>query len=296
MYSIRIKMSSHLIPFLWIYSSKRRWKIVLHFHTGISWKTKRKGFFSAILGIFFWIFLLLFLRLVSTLLFGQSLWIFSVVFPLEYIFVPFWFSLLMMIFFFPITLLFSSLLFWIFSSVEPFEILQREHSQFSLDANWTTDGSIPQWRKRRMVSQHESGYPVIVIPLLVNGNVLMQKAYKTRCWNNFVWILCRMIDEGESQKKQQKEIIRRNRIPSRITSVSGNSFANPTGSPMRYHYFLGKNCVFKNRQNLRFQNKLKTSPVENLAAAKTLLTDPLHISSVAALSGNYPCGTILPKY
>ena len=77
-----------------------------------------------------------------------------------------------------------------------------------------------------------------------------------------------MIDEGESPEEAAKRIIRRNGIPSRITSVSGNSFANPTGSPMRYHYFLGKNCVFKNRQNLRFQNKLKTSPWKTLQQRK----------------------------
>lgn len=69
-------------------------------------RPKGKGFFSAILGIFFWIFLLLFFAIgLYAAFFGQSLVnILRRISPRIY-FVPFWFSLLMTIFFFPITLI-----------------------------------------------------------------------------------------------------------------------------------------------------------------------------------------------
>lgn len=170
--------------------------------------------------------------------------------------------------------------------MKPFEILQRESI---LNSPW-----MPIERQTVRFPNGEKGEwylnmsqdAVIVIPFLVNGNVLMQKAYKHGAGTILYEFCAGMIDEGESPEEAAKrELLEETGYQAESLLFLGNSFANPTGSPMRYHYFLGKNCVFQKSPELEVSEQIENFSVENLAAAKTLLTDPLHISSVAALSG-----------
>lgn len=127
---------------------------------------------------------------------------------------------------------------------------------------------------------------VIVLPFFADGSLLLQKAYKHGAGEILYEFCAGMIDEGEKPKQAaERELLEETGHKAESLIFLGKVFANPTGSPMQYHYFLGKNCVFQQAPELEVSEQIENFSVKNIAEAKYFLAGTSRMSSVAALTG-----------
>jgi len=90
---------------------------------------------------------------------------------------------------------------------------------------------------------NQSSDAVIVIPQLKTREFLIQKNYKHGSGEFITEFCAGMIDNGELAKDAAKrELLEETGYQAEDLIYLGKTFANPTGSIMKYHFFFAKNC------------------------------------------------------
>lgn len=81
---------------------------------------------------------------------------------------------------------------------------------------------------------------VIVIPILKNGRIVLQKSYKHGC-GEFIWEFpAGMMDQEHCETKcAERELLEETGLKGELEKT-GETFANATGAEMRYHFFVAR--------------------------------------------------------
>ncbi len=94
-----------------------------------------------------------------------------------------------------------------------------------------------------------------------------------------------MVDEGETpQVTAARELLEETGFSAETFKKVGEVFADPTGSLMRYHFFIAENCQKSAEQNLETGEQIEVFTVKNLDAAREILLDPKTKTSSATIS------------
>lgn len=90
---------------------------------------------------------------------------------------------------------------------------------------------------------HRSNDAVVVVPLLFDGKVLLQRSYKHGAGGILPEFPAGMVDDGETPKQAAKRELQEETgyAPKRLVPI-GTCFANPTSTAMRYHFFIAEEC------------------------------------------------------
>ncbi len=126
---------------------------------------------------------------------------------------------------------------------------------------------------------------VIVVPVLANGNILLQHNYKHGAGEVVTEFCAGLIDEGEEPLTAAKrELLEETGYTAETWEHLGTTFANPSGSTMRYHIYLAEGTKKIQDQELEGGEQIETFTVPDLEAAASLLCDSETKSAVAALT------------
>lgn len=169
--------------------------------------------------------------------------------------------------------------------MKPFEILDRKmliDSPYMPIEEQTVrlpNGKTASW------FVHKGKGAVIIVPLTTQGEVLLQKTYKHGCGEIVTEFCAGMIDAGETPlQAAHRELEEETGYLSPDIRPLGTLFANPTGSQMKYHFFLAQNCHPQGKINLDDAEQIENFTVPHLASAQKLLTDPTTKTSTTALT------------
>jgi 8-oxo-dGTP pyrophosphatase MutT (NUDIX family) len=126
---------------------------------------------------------------------------------------------------------------------------------------------------------------VLIVPIKKNGEVLLQKSYKHGCGEIVTEFCAGMIDDGESVKDAaERELLEETGyVAERLIKV-GENFSDPTGSKMKYHFFVALNVEKTNNQELEDEEQIEVFTVKNLKKVGKLLTDSEIKTSSGAIS------------
>ena len=126
---------------------------------------------------------------------------------------------------------------------------------------------------------------IVVIPILKTGEILLQKNYKHGSQEIITEFCAGLVDDNETPKKAVKRELEEETgyISQKIIKL-GEVFANPTGSTMKYHFFLAKNCEIIGKLNLDSSEQIETFTVSNIDEAIKILTNPKTKTSTASIS------------
>ena len=128
---------------------------------------------------------------------------------------------------------------------------------------------------------------VVVVPLLKSGEVLLQRGYKHGSGEIITEFCAGLVDDGERPiEAAMRELIEETGHTGMLEWI-GECFANPTGSTMKYHFFLAQNCEKQIEQQLDPAEQIELFTVKDLAAARSLLTKEgvcISAATLAALS------------
>jgi len=127
---------------------------------------------------------------------------------------------------------------------------------------------------------------VIVIPITKTGEVILQKSYKHGGGEIVIEFCAGLVDKLEVLLHAARRELREETgyIGKHFTKI-GEVFANPTGSSMKYHFFLASGCVYSGAQKLDESEQIEVLKVKNMEAARKLLTDPKTKTSSATMAG-----------
>jgi ADP-ribose pyrophosphatase len=127
---------------------------------------------------------------------------------------------------------------------------------------------------------------VIVVPITTEGKVILQKSYKHGGGEEVVEFCAGIIDGGETPEIAAKRELQEE-TGYRVGSLEkiGEVFANPTGSSMKYHFFLARDCSLNGAQDLDPSEQIEVFLAENWVLAVELLTDTQTVTSSATIAG-----------
>lgn len=126
---------------------------------------------------------------------------------------------------------------------------------------------------------------VLILPQLENGKFLLQKNYKHGSGENVIEFCAGMVDKGENPKETaSRELLEETGFECEEMIKIGENFSNPTGSAMKYHYFLAKNCRKTAEPELEAAEQIEVFEVENLKKISELLTNKDTKTSSATIS------------
>ena len=129
------------------------------------------------------------------------------------------------------------------------------------------DGKTAEWYL------NTSDDAVIVITILKSREVLLLKSYKHGSGEFTTEFCAGMVDEGElPEYAAKRELLEETGYVGELEKV-GECFANPTGSIMKYHFFIARNCVRVAEQNLDDTEQIELFIVKDMKEAKKILCD-----------------------
>lgn len=172
--------------------------------------------------------------------------------------------------------------------MKPFKVLDRAkvvdspYCQIEKQRVVLPDGSEGDW----YVSLNRDA--VIVIPVLKDGSILLQKQYKHGGGEVVIEFCAGLVDEGEEPiDAAARELQEETGYTAPQFEHLHTVFSNPTGSRMRYHYFLAKDAELTAETNFDAAEQIELLMVPSLDAAKALLMDkntPTTAGMLGALS------------
>ncbi len=116
---------------------------------------------------------------------------------------------------------------------------------------------------------------VIVVPFLPSGEVILEKTYKHGCRNIVIEFCAGIIDPGEEPlHAAHRELQEETGFTTKSMKKIGEVFANPTGSTMKYHYFVALDCQKTGPQKLDDAEQIEVFTLPDFAAAQELLLHP----------------------
>ena len=122
---------------------------------------------------------------------------------------------------------------------------------------------------------------VIVLPILTDGRVMLQKSYKHGSGVIVSECVAGMVDDGESPEvAAERELLEESGYKAKSLKKLGVTFANPTSSPMKYHFYLAEGCRKVAEQDLEAAEQIDLFFVEDLEEAKKLIDFALTIKGI----------------
>lgn len=116
---------------------------------------------------------------------------------------------------------------------------------------------------------------VIVIPICEDGSVVLQNQYKHGGGEIVTEFCAGLIDEGEEPiEAAARELREETGYTAQEFVPLKTVFSNPTGSQMRYHYFLAKNAKLTEATELEPAEQIELLVLPSLAAAREHLMKP----------------------
>ncbi len=135
---------------------------------------------------------------------------------------------------------------------------------------------------------HLSNNAVIVMPLLDNGNILLQNNYKHGGGKVVTEFCAGIIDDGETSiQAAARELFEETGYQAKSFKVLGKTLANPTASAMEYFFVVAEGCEPGTERELEPAEQIETFEVASLDEVESHLLQGDYISSsasVAALS------------
>ncbi len=126
----------------------------------------------------------------------------------------------------------------------------------------------------------------IVVPITTEGKVILQRSYKHGSGKEIIEFCAGIIDPGETPEvAAERELQEETGFAAESLEEIGEVFANPTGSSMKYHFFLARNCALNGEQDLDPSEQIEVFFAEDWASAVELLTDSNTITSSATIAG-----------
>lgn len=127
---------------------------------------------------------------------------------------------------------------------------------------------------------------VIVMPILKNGEILLQKNYKHGCGKVIIEFCAGMIDPGETPEiSAPRELKEETGYTAESFTEIRAPYSNPTGSQMQYHYVIALNAQKTHEPELEDAEQVETFTVKNIEEAKNFLLDPKTITTSGTIAG-----------
>ena len=124
---------------------------------------------------------------------------------------------------------------------------------------------------------------VIVVPFFKTGEILLQKAYKHGAQSFIIEFPAGLLDnKKESLKHAAARELREETgvVAKKITKI-GSVLANPTGSPMRYHFFVAEGCQALAEKELDEAEQTETFLVKDFETAVDYLLSTMQPKDLA---------------
>ena len=132
---------------------------------------------------------------------------------------------------------------------------------------------------------HKNNDAIIILPQDKEGRVLLQRQYKHGSARVVIEFCAGLIETNEKPLEAAKrELLEETGFSAEKWKPLGTCFANPTGSPMQYHFFLAQDIIKASKQNLESAEQIEVFWAENLSSAKKILLDPKTHTSAGALA------------
>lgn len=133
---------------------------------------------------------------------------------------------------------------------------------------------------------HTTKAAVIILPITETGEIMLQKTYKHGCGEIVIEFCAGMIDEGETPlQAAHRELEEETGYHADDMIPVGNVFTNPTGSQMKYSFFVAHNCRPTGSIHLDDAEQIENFTVPNFETAQKVLLDPSTKTAVAAIAG-----------
>lgn len=123
---------------------------------------------------------------------------------------------------------------------------------------------------------------VIVVPFFKTGEVMIQKAYKHGAQSFIAEFPAGLMEKGETPKHAASRELREETglISKKITKI-GSVLADPTGSPMRYHFFVAEDCQLLAEKELDDAEQIDTFLIKDFQAAEKYLLSTMQPKKLA---------------
>lgn len=116
---------------------------------------------------------------------------------------------------------------------------------------------------------------IIVIPIRKDGSVLLQNQYKHGGGEVVTEFCAGLVDEGETpEQAAQRELLEETGYGGGEFKFLKTVFSNPTGSRMRYHYFVARGVEKVAEPNLEPAEQIELLVLPNMEAAREHLLKP----------------------
>lgn len=126
---------------------------------------------------------------------------------------------------------------------------------------------------------------VVTIPVLENGEILLQRAYKHGCQKVVLEFCAGIIEDGEAPEVAAKrELLEESGYSAKHWKNLGSFFSNPTGSASVYDVFLATGCQKVAEPQLDDAEQIENFSVPDIQAVQKMLFDPDTRTSSATLS------------
>ena len=159
--------------------------------------------------------------------------------------------------------------------MKPYKILSKERlvdspfCQIEKQLVELPDGSTTDWFISLLTDA------VIVIPVTQLGEVVLQEQYKHGGGEIVTEFCAGMVDEGEApEQAAHRELLEETGYQAERLTHLKTVFSNPTGSRMRYHYFLAEGAQKVSEPQLEAAEQIELLVLPSLEAARAHLLKP----------------------
>ena len=156
--------------------------------------------------------------------------------------------------------------------MKPFKVLKTERllnetfCRIDKDRVEFPNGEQGDW----FVSQTNDA--VIIIPILKNGEVLLERTYKHGCGEIIYEFPAGLIDDGEApETAAARELLEETGYAAEKLTLLGELFSSPTGSAMKHIYYLGENCERVSDPDLEPAEQIEVELLPDLETTKKFL-------------------------
>ena len=123
---------------------------------------------------------------------------------------------------------------------------------------------------------------VIIVPVFKTGEIMVQKAYKHGAQSFIIEFPAGLIEKGEKgEYAASRELREETGLVSDKIKKIGSVLADPTGSPMRYHFFVAENCQPIAEKELDDAEQIETFLIKDFTTAEEYLLSTMQPKKLA---------------
>lgn len=126
---------------------------------------------------------------------------------------------------------------------------------------------------------------VIVIPILENGEIMLQRTYKHGAGEEIIEFCAGIIEKGEDPKKAAKrELLEETGCKAEEIEFLGEFFANPTGSQTKYFLYCATGCRVVAKPTLDEAEQIENFSVSGYETLENEILSSENKTSMAVLA------------